>query len=276
VAARRRAPVRLSSPARLEALLAPHGLQPLAPVERRRFSLVFAARQAGTGRELFVKLLTSRAAGVRRNFGREVEILRGLAGDPGVAALHAASLDDQLTFHACAYVRGPSLVEIARRPGNLATVLAHTRDLAHWIVHLHRRGIAHRDLSPDHVFVEPSGRLIVLDFGMAKRTHTLPAAERRLCEGYDVQALGMILWEMICGKAIFPYREHSLPGVLRREITLIEDSGLPSAVRFGLIGCLAAASEFTPAGLPSHRGYGGAAEAVSAFSCDRSCSDRRP
>ncbi len=232
----------------LERRLAPHGLRPQGPVRRRPFSLVFPARQDGTGREVFVKLLTSRAAGVRRNFGREIEILRALAGQPGVPALVAAGTGQDQAFHACEHLRGRSLLDIARSPEgrDLAPLLGWAKALADWISALHRLGIAHRDLSPDHVFIEPDGGLAVIDFGMAKRTGDLPAEERLLCEGYDLQALGMILWETICGQSIFPYRSPALAEVLRREAALVRGAGLPAAVRRWLLDCFATPSEFTP------------------------------
>jgi serine/threonine protein kinase len=265
VAARRRTPVRLSSLSGLERLLAPHGLQPQAPVQRRPSSLVFPATQAATGDELFVKLLTSRSEGVRHNFGREIDILRSLAGRPGVKKLRAAGDDDGLLFHACERVRGRTLYEVARAPQtDLAALLGHTRELARWVAGLHGHGIAHRDLSPDHVFVEAHG-LVVVDFGMAKQTRALPAEERHRCEGYDVQALGMILWEMICQSAIFPYRGRGLGAVLQREAGLVREAELPSSVRRLLMGCFAAQSEFTPDGLPPYRGFNSANEALRAF-----------
>ena len=232
----------------LERRLAPHGLRPQAPVRRRPFSLVFPARQDGTGRELFVKLLTARSAGVRHNFGREIEILQALAGQPGVPALVAASIDDGQAFHACDRIHGRSLLEIARSPEgrDLSMVLEWAKALADWIAALHRLGFAHRDLSPDHVFIEPDGRLVVIDFGMAKRTVDLPLEERMHYDGYDLQALGMILWEMICGHSIFPYRNMALRDVLRREAALVRDAGLPAAVRRWLLDCLATPSEITP------------------------------
>jgi serine/threonine protein kinase len=125
-------------------------------------------------------------------------------------------------------------------------VLGRAKALADWIAALHRVGVAHRDLSPDHVFIEPDGRLVVIDFGMAKRTGDLPAEERLHYEGYDLQALGMILWEMICGHSIFPYRNLALRDVLRREAALVRDAGLPAAVRRWLLDCLATPSEITP------------------------------
>ena len=265
-ASRREPAVRLSSLSGLKRLLEPHGLLPLAPVQRRPFSLVFPARQTDTGRELFVKLLTSKTAGIRSDFNREIEILRALHGRPGVTALHLANLDDDLTFHACERAVGQSLIEVVRaRAGDRGVLMEHARELARWIAALHRQGIAHRDLSPDHVFVEPQGGLVVVDFGLARHTRKMPADERRRYEGYDVQALGMILWEMICQSAIFPYRGRDLPAVLQREAALMREADLPVEIRRLLMGCFAASSEFTPEGLPPYHGFASALEALRAF-----------
>jgi serine/threonine protein kinase len=247
----------------LERRLVPYGLLPLDPVRRRPFSLVFPARQPGNNRELFVKVLLSDKPGIRRNFGREIEILRTLAGQPGVPPLVASSTKD-LVFHACDRVRGRTLAEIAQAAEgrDLGMLLRLGGALARWIDALHRLGIVHRDLSPDHVLVEPDGELVIVDFGMAKFTGELSPEERRACEGSDVQALGMILWEMICHRPIFPYRQRTLPQVLQREAALIEKSDLPSQVRRLLLGCLNALSEFAP----DRGGFTNAHQALRAFS----------
>ena len=96
---------------------------------------------------------------MRRNFGREIDILRELAGKPGISPLVAASTDERLSFHACERVRGRSPLDIARSPEgrDLGVVLEHAQALARWITALHGLGIVHRDLSPDHVFIQRDG-----------------------------------------------------------------------------------------------------------------------
>ena len=269
-------------------LLRPHGVEPVAPVEQRPLSLVLRGRQVGTDKPLFVKVLTSRIAGVRRNFAREIDILKSLSGRPGITTLVASCMDPRVAFHACEPVGGRSFVALAFAPEgrDLAIILRYGAALAHWLLCLHRLGVVHRDLSPGHVFVRPDGTAVVIDFGMAKRTPDLPSAERRLCKGYDLQAVGMVLWETICGRAIFPYRDSRLAFALRQEAELVQGSGLPAPVRRLLLGCFAARSEFTPDGMARHCRFESAVEVANSFaairdrpfsasSCDRSYSDRR-
>ena len=220
-----------------------------------------------------MKVLTSPLAGARRNFLREIDILKSLAGRPGVVRLVAAAADARLTFHACDRAGGCSLDGLAGTAAarDLAVILRHGATLATWLVGLHRLGIAHRDLSPDHVFVGPDAALTVVDFGMAKRTRRLRAAERRRCEAYDVQALGMIVWETICGRAIFPYRDPRLPSVLWREVNLVRGSALPLSVRSLLVGCFAAHSECTPTGMPPHRAFNDARQVAVSLARTADC-----
>ncbi len=185
---------------------------------------------------------------MRRNFDREIDILRELAGKPGVTQLVVSSTDPRTAFYACEIARGRSLLDIARSQEgrDLACVLEHGVSLARWIRALHGLGIVHRDLSPDHVFIQRDGSPVVVDFGMAKRTRELSAEDRMRFEGYDLQALGMIVWEMICGHPVFPYRDPALFVVLRREAALVRDANLPAALRRWLLDCLATPSELTP------------------------------
>ena len=115
------------------------------------------------------------------------------------------------------------------------------------------------------MFREARGGLVVVDYGLAKRTSALPAEERHHCEGYDVQALGMILREMICQSAILPYRGRILAAVLQREAGLVREAELPPGVRRLLMGCFAAQSEFRRDGLLPYRGFTSDSKALRAF-----------
>jgi len=251
----------------LEQLLRPHGIVPQQPIQARPLSLVFPGLLVASGRQVIVKVLNSAVNDVRRNFLRELDVLKSLSGWPGVASLVELSSEPDFAFHACERVVGKSFDELATAPRgrDLSFILQCARELAQWLRDLHRLGVAHRDLSPDHVFVRAGETLIVVDFGMAKHTRTLPAVERQLYEGYDFQAYGMILWEMICGRPLFPYRDARLVQVVRAEIALIDQAGLPQRVAKLLRRCLSARSEFSPDGIAANAAFGSAEQLAAAF-----------
>src|SRR5262245_52604961 len=81
-------------------------------------------------------------------------------------------LPDGRAYLAMEYLERQSLAEAAREPMRLERALEVTCQVCRGLAAAHAKGIIHRDMKPENVFLvrEPSGREIakILDFGIAK------------------------------------------------------------------------------------------------------------
>jgi serine/threonine-protein kinase len=84
----------------------------------------------------------------------------------------------------------------------------------------HSLAIVHRDISPQNVLISYEGNVKVIDFGIAKATTNSEATRAGVIKGKpsylspeqisgevldgrsDIFALGIVLWEMLCGKKL--------------------------------------------------------------------------
>ncbi|UVW27240.1 serine/threonine-protein kinase [Massilia sp. H6] len=145
----------------------------------------------------------------------------------GASLRHAAFVkvhaieDDGLTQSiVMELVPGQTLKQtLAAGPVARADALAWTRQVAEAMRDAHASGLVHGDLKPSNLMIEPGGSIRILDFGLAHQLDVLAttsmapevlqgtiaymAPERMLgaplSAQADVYALGLILYEMVCG-----------------------------------------------------------------------------
>ncbi len=225
----------------LDAGLAPAGFELVRELGRGGMGVVFLARQAGLNRHAAVKMLL---------FGGERDpkhMIRFLAEAEAVAAIHHANVIQVYEFGevsgrpflAMEYLPHGTLAEKIRRgrmePGDAAKLVA---KLADAVQAAHEMGIVHRDVKPGNILFDEHDEPKLTDFGLAKRglgtdltlTQTVmgtpaymspeQAAGRTKYVGptADIYALGVILYECLCGKRPF---EHPDTLVLLRQV--VED-----------------------------------------------------
>ncbi|MGH9245828.1 MAG: protein kinase domain-containing protein [Acidimicrobiales bacterium] len=146
---------------------------------------------------------------------------------PSIVAIYDTHTDDTTEAIVMELVRGRTLrQEVDQReertlePPEAAAIVAQVADALELA---HRAGVVHRDVKPGNILLSDDGRVMVTDFGIAKaaqegevdltQTGTTLGTVKYLApeqvEGEpvdartDVYALGVILYELVCGRPPF-------------------------------------------------------------------------
>ena len=160
----------------------------------------------------------------RRRFAREGEIARRLEHEHLVPVL-ATGEAEGWSYLAARYVEGASLAErLSAGALPVENVLGLAAHVASALDELHRQGLVHRDVKPANVLVDPEGKALLTDFGLAKGiadsvltrsgrvvgTIDYLAPEIILGEpatsASDLYALGCLVFECLAGQPPFRRR----------------------------------------------------------------------
>ena len=138
---------------------------------RGGMGVVYLAREVRLDRPVAIKLLPpSKAADprLREGFLREARTAAKLS-HPNVIPIFAVEEIGEFVFFAMAYVEGETLTERVRRRGPLSPSDGSRllRDVAWALAYAHAQGVIHRDVKPDNILLESTGRVLVADFGIA-------------------------------------------------------------------------------------------------------------
>jgi serine/threonine protein kinase len=196
---------------------------------------VYKATQSPLNREVAIKVLRVDLAGqegVAERFKREARAAM-LIQHPNAITIYDFDESDGLLYLAMELLSGETLRQRLRRepPLQVEQALDIFEAMAGALGVAHRVGVVHRDLKPDNIFLakfDTVGEVVkVLDFGLAKLLDRAATGEEQLTDHNlrlgtprymapeqalgiqpidsrcDVYALGLLLFEMLAGRAPF-------------------------------------------------------------------------
>ena len=206
---------------------------------RGGMGVVYLAREVRLDRPVAIKLLPPSKSSdpkLRERFLREARTAAKLS-HPNVIPIHAVEEIGEFVFFAMAYIDGETLTARVRRRGPLppseaARVL---RDVAWALAYAHGQGVIHRDVKPDNILLENTGRVLVADFGIAGvvagaaglntgeivGTPEFMSPEQALGEAVDARsdlyALGIVGYFVLSGT--LPFEADQATEVLAKQVT---------------------------------------------------------
>jgi hypothetical protein len=193
--------------------------------------VVYRADDSRLGRKVAIKILPSTLGEHLRRFEREARTI-GSLNHPNLLTLYDVGEHEGIPFLVTEMLEGESLrARLSRGPLKLREAIQIGADVARGLAAAHGAGVIHRDVKPDNIFLTVEGRTKILDFGIAKLRHSTSSGVDLALEpttrdtgvvigtpGYmapeqldgdnadertDIFALGVVLYEMICGKRAF-------------------------------------------------------------------------
>jgi serine/threonine-protein kinase len=185
---------------------------------------VFRGRDRVLDRPVAVKRLrgASEDEAARARFTREARVLAGFNHPNAVAVYDAEELDDGPVI-VMEYVEGSTLRQVLRAEGRLPVerAVSIATQILDALEAAHARGIVHRDIKPGNVLVTEDGWVKLADFGIATMVDSLDvtasgevlgtpkylspeqAVGERATPRSDLYAVGVLCFEMVCGRAPF-------------------------------------------------------------------------
>jgi len=155
-------------------------------------------------------------------FLREMRLHAGLVHPNIVTLFNAAELENQLVI-TTELVEGITVAErLLQGPLSWVDSIAVTRQILSAVGYAHRQGIIHRNISPENIIIGSGGFVKLANFALAKGANSPRLTQVGVAIGNlkyispeqikgigdvdgrsDLYSLGMVLYEMLCGRPAF-------------------------------------------------------------------------
>jgi len=225
---------------------------------------VYKARDMELEREVALKVVRpglSNDPEILQRFKQELILARQVT-DRNIIRIFDLGEAAGIRFITMEYVEGQTLHQLLRARGKLeiAEAVDIMEQVAAGLAAAHREGIIHRDLKPGNIMRDVHGRVVVMDFGLARtisgdgmtRTGamlgTMEYMSPEQAQGQDLRAssdiftVGLILYELLAGVTPF-HAESAIASLVMRTQQLASplvdiDKNIPGALSNIVAKCL--------------------------------------
>ena len=187
---------------------------------------VFTAKDTLLGRQVAIKILHSQFSSDQafvKRFRREAQAAANLS-HPNIVSIYDWGESDQTYFIVMELVDGRSLRDVLKSEGALLPrrAVEIAAEVATALGVAHQGGLVHRDIKPGNILLTRTGAVKVTDFGIARAwddsseltktgavigtaTYFSPEQAQGVAadERSDLYSLGVVLYEMLTGRAPF-------------------------------------------------------------------------
>jgi serine/threonine protein kinase len=197
---------------------------------------VWLAEDSHLQRRIALKVLHGRFAQDREfvmRFQREAESAAALQ-HPNIVSVFDRGEWEGTYYIAMEYIEGPTLKQLIDSGITVEQGVAVIRQVLQAAGYAHRQGIVHRDLKPQNVIVDPEGKAVVTDFGIARagvseitQTGSVMGTPHYLspeqAQGFEVTAVsdlysvGVMLYEALTGRV--PFEGESAVAVAMKQVS---------------------------------------------------------
>jgi serine/threonine-protein kinase len=212
------------------------GYQLEEEIGRGSMGVVYRGKQIALGRDVAIKVLPqslARDASYIARFIREAQIIAGL-NHPNIVHIYDAGQQNKLLYFVMEYVEGPTLASLLHIDGIIPDYLAveYAAEIADALDAAYKeRHVIHRDIKPENLMLNRWGKIKIMDFGLARAPglQQITIAKTLVGSIYyaspeqvwghaldnrsDIYALGVVLYEMVCGQR--PFMGRSMPELTR-------------------------------------------------------------
>ncbi|PYV49463.1 MAG: hypothetical protein DMG94_00905, partial [Acidobacteria bacterium] len=225
---------------------------------------VYKARDNELDRLIALKVIRPELSSnpeILQRFKQELVLARQVT-DRNIIRIFDLGEANGMRFITMEYVEGTSLYQILREHGKLGVVESAEiiTQVLSGLKAAHREGVIHRDLKPGNIMRDPQGRILVMDFGLARSLESdgmtktgavlgtmeymspEQAMGAALDQRSDLFTVGLIFFELLTGK--MPFRADSalaslLKRVHERAIPVVShDATIPAALSNIVSKCL--------------------------------------